>query len=201
VNNVGILLRGKSLTRVKSIHKTFNCCYIVNDFKKEIRKVEPYIKGKEIIHVVNSMDDAGLRRVDYKDFNIKKMVFAFTREMYKRSRPIERHYKKMGVPNHEYFPDSYTERLLQTRNTGLNSILYVSDIIRPKNIWIVGLEFYQEDYLVKKNSKHHSKKAKKIKMIETFLDIVREHPNISYYMITYCKELPNDINNLHITEA
>jgi hypothetical protein len=62
---------------------------------------------------------------------------------------------------------------------------------------MVGLEFYLSDYLVKKNYPHQLQKTKKINLVDSFIKIVKDHPNIEYNIVTYFKELPK-LDNLNI---
>jgi hypothetical protein len=200
MDDVGILLRGKSLEKLSLIIDKFNHCYIVNDFKKELNFVGKYIKGKNIIQYSNSMMDAMLVANNYKKFNISEVNLSFTKSMFKNKYNIVGEYKKRGVKRVIFLADQYEQDTRSIHNTGVCCIFYVSEVIKPKRIWMIGLEFYHSNYLVKKNLAHQLVKTKKIKLIDSFIKIVKDHPSIEYNVITYFKNLPR-LDNLNIMEV
>lgn len=203
MDDIGILLRGKSLEHIALIHDKFKDCYIVNGCGEEIDMFEQYIKGKNIAHFVNSGTRSALfNRRQYEKYNINQVHFSFTKGMITIARTIKLRdlYATYGVTELNHMPEKYRKRVESIRNTGVCCIFYVSEVIKPKRIWISGLDFYREDYLVKENSPHHLPKSKKIDLTGSFVKIVKNHPNIEYNLVTYYKELPK-INNLTILEV
>lgn len=200
MDDVGILLRGKSLEKLPLIIDKFNHCYIVNDFKKELNFVGKYIKGKNIIQYSNSMMDAMLVARDYKKFNINEVNLSFTKSMFKNKYNIVGEYKKRGVKKVSFLANQYEQDTRGIHNTGVCCIFYISEVIRPKRIWMIGLEFYHSNYFVKKNLAHQLAKTKKIKLIDSFIKIVKDHPNIEYNVVTYFRDLPK-LDNLNIMEV
>lgn len=203
MDDVGILLRGKSLEHIALIHDKFKDCYIVNGCGEEIDMFEQYIKGKNIVHFVNSGSRSILfNKRQYGKYNINQAIFSFTKRMITAARMIKLRdlYASYGVSKFNYIPEKYRGIVESIRNTGVNCIFYVSEILKPKRIWLAGLDFYYENYLIKENSEHHLPKSKKIDLTGSFVKIVKNHPNIEYNLVTYCKELPK-INNLTILEV
>lgn len=199
-SDVGILLRGKSLEKLPQIADKFDDCYIVNTFDQEIDMFEKHIKDKNIIHFVNSMTDVILPAEQYKKFNIDKIHFSFTKNMYTRKINIVDMYRKRGIKEINFLDDKYEKITRGISNTGVCCIFYVSEFIKPKRIWVVGLEFYHENYLIKKNLPHQLKKHKKIDMVGSFVNIVKKYPHIEYNLITYYEKLP-ELANLNILEV
>lgn len=199
MDNVGILLRGKSLEKLPLIIDKFNFCYIVNDFKKELNFIGEYIKHKNIIQYSNSMMGAMLLPNHYKKFKINEVNLSFTKPMFKNKYNIVGEYKKRGVEKVSFLADQYEQDTRGIHNTGVCCIFYVSEVIKPKKIWLVGLEFYRSNYMVKKNFPHQLQKTKKIKLVDSFIKIVKDHPNIEYNIVTYFKELPK-LDNLNVME-
>lgn len=202
MKNFGILLRGQSLKRLDLIYKQFDDCFIVNDFKVELRFCENFLKNKNITHVVNGMKSAALTQRQYKKFNINNIQFAFTKKHldnkhWKRKiKMVEEYYKSTGLKI-EYIPNKYYEDTLRIRNTGVVSVLCASEIIKSKNIYIIGLDFYYSDYMVKKNAPHHLDKSKEIDLYGSFIKIVEEHPNLQYHVLSNHKNFPK-LSNLNI---
>ncbi len=199
-SDIGILLRGKSLEKLPQIADKFDDCYIVNNFEQEIEMFGEHIKEKNIVQFANSMlKPTPLKKDQYKRFNIDIVQFSFTKAMYKRKKDLIKFYKGLGVKNIRYLDSNYEAISRSISNTGVCCIFYVSEFIKPKRIWMVGLEFYRENYLVKKNYSHQLNKTKKIGLIDSFIDIVKKYPHIEYNLITYYKKLPK-IDNLNILE-
>lgn len=199
-NDVGILLRGKSLEKIPLISDKFNDCYLINNFKEELGLFGKYIKGKNIIQFANSMTSSTpLKKDQYKRFNINTIQFSFTKSMYTKKRDLVKFYNEIGVKNIRYLDGNYEDTSRSISNTGVCCIFYVSEFIKPKRIWMAGLEFYHENYLVKKNYSHQLAKTKKIGLVESFINIVKKYPDIEYNLITYYKKLPK-IDNLNILE-
>jgi len=199
MKNFGILLRGKSLNKLNLISDKFDDCFIVNDFKIEFSFCEKFIKDKNIIHFVNSMRSASLYKNQYEKLGVKNIQFAFTKKHLenkhwkKKIKIAEEYYKSIGFKP-SYIDNKYYEKALKIRNTGMVSILHASEIIKPKNLWIIGLDFYYSNYLVKKNFSHQLGKSKEINLYGSFIEIVGEHPKINYYLLSNYKKflkLPN----------
>jgi hypothetical protein len=116
-----------------------------------------------------------------------------------RKRHILGEYQRRGVKELEFLDERYRPVTEKIKNTGVCCIFYVSEVVRPKTIWIIGLEFYKENYLVKENYPHQRPKTEKIKLEDSFIQIVRDYPNIQFNLVTYYKGLPK-IKNLEILE-
>lgn len=200
-NDIGILLRGKSLEKLPLIADKFDACYIVNNFKEEIEMFVGHIEGKSLVQFANSLlKPTPLKKDQYGRFNIDTVQFSFTKSMYKRKKDLIKFYHALGVKNVRYLPDKYEKTTRGISNTGVCCIFYVSEVIKPKRIWITGLEFYRENYLVKENYPHQLAKTKKINLVDSFINIVKKYPHIEYNLITYYKKLPK-IDNLNILEV
>lgn len=200
MNDFGILLRGKSLEQLRLIKDNFQHCFIVNDWKKEIEIFSDDLKGKYITQFSNSMHECVLSKEQYKRFGIEKVIFAFSEKMIpERKRDIISHYKSKGLIT-IFLKEAFESIAKNIRNTGVLSIFYAAEILKAKNIWIVGLEFYKEPYLIKPNYPHQIGKVKKIKLQESFIEIVKNNPETSFYLVTYYKDLPL-LSNLHIVNS
>ena len=82
-------------------------------------------------------------------------------------------------------------------NTGVLAVIYAADFLKPKNLWVVGLDFYQEDYLFRRpwhNSlENQQRKMKNTDMVGHFMDVVKRNPEVDFKMITVA-ELPKAPN-------
>jgi len=204
MKNFGILLRGKSLEKIDLIIDKFDDCMIVNNFHVEFSIFEGEFKEKKITHFVNTKK--GMDESYYKQFGIKDVRLAITEKhiqmkhsMVDKIEKCIKYYKNMGI-NVEYSPDYLYQKILKIRNSGISCILYVSECIKPDNIWIAGLDFYYIDYMVKKNKLNHCQKSKDIDLFGSFINIVKEHPMIQYNVVSYYDRFP-ELENLNILKS
>lgn len=204
MKDFGILLRGKSLEKSHLILDKFDYCMLVNNFKIELNKYVKHIVGKNIVHFVNAMTSASLTPKQYKKLGIKKVQFSFTKKhkdnphSSKRIDGVIKYYNKLGLNlKLEYTPNPLYKKIFNIHNTGVACVLYVSEYIKPDNIWLAGLDFYQTNYLVKETTSKQKEKTKKIDMIGSFINIVKSHPNIKYNVISYYDKFPK-LKNLNI---
>jgi len=194
--SIGILLRGASLINLPTIIDKFDTCFIVS-WIEELNIFGNHIIGKNIIQYTNSSElDIHPKEV-YKKFSIDKVIFPFTKSMLTKNKKLPSFYRKKGIKEVEFLPEKYKKMTLKIRNTGVTCIFYVSEFLKPEEIWIIGLDFYKEDYMVKKNKPRDIIKSKKNKMIKRFIDIVKSFPEIQYNVVTLYKKLPK-LKNLKV---
>lgn len=78
----------------------------------------------------------------------------------------------------------------------MTCIFYCSQILKAKEIWIVGLDFYATNYIgrsgIKKDSFNHGEK-----MMKRFVKYMELFSFIEYKMVTYKKQIPK-FDNLNI---
>ncbi len=208
INNFGIILRGKSLEKYPEIYKQYKSCLIVNNFDKEIENYPNYYIKKDAVHLVNRLRTAICSRQTYNKTNIKNIIFSKSREdgNIKQVIPL---YKKLNLYIHFmpeyilnisslYFGDKYKERC---PNTGFLGILYICQHYSPKDVWIIGLDFYQTDYLTRRPwqnpLKIQQEKIKEINMIDNFIKLINNYPNTMFHVITYYDKLPK-LQNLEV---
>ena len=160
IKNFGIILKGKSIEKLPLISEKFNDCFIVNNFDKEIEIIGDYLVGKNIVHFSNrSFRTAPLKNINYKRLGINEIQFYKNSILWdKRSLYIIYLYNLLGLStvflpkrllknSASIFGSEYKEKF---PSTGLLAIYYALEIIKPKNLYIVGLDFYQSDYLVRR---------------------------------------------------
>lgn len=155
--NFAILLKGQSLELITKYIDRFQSCLIVSDYDDELELIGKYLLDKEIIHFTNRSKQSSLSRKSYQKFNIKHIQ---TGQVFRAGhfRLIETfiHYKKMflGLNVHSLpevllkYHDCFGEKYgLKFPNTGILSLIYTLEIIRPQNLWIFGLDFYSSNYM------------------------------------------------------
>ncbi len=156
-DNFAVLLKGQSLEIMPQYIDEFNSCLIVSDYDDELELIGEYLQGKEIIHFTNRSKQSSLAKKSYKNFNINHIqtgqVFRFN---HFRLMETFLHYKKMfiglnvhSLPEcllsyHQCFGEEYG---LKFPNTGILSLIYTLEMVRPKILWIFGLDFYSSKYM------------------------------------------------------
>jgi len=161
IENFGIILKGKSIEKLPEVSKNFNDCFIVNNFDEEIKVIGDHLIGKNIVHFTNrSFRTAPLIPENYEKLGIKEIQLYKSDILWdKRSMYITYQYQILGLRT-VLLPKNLltisgsvfgTEFEKKFPSTGLLAIFYALEIIKPKNLYIVGLDFYQSDYLIRRD--------------------------------------------------
>ena len=223
LENFGVILKGSSVAGLPKISDKFENCFIVNNIDKnknnqesEYSIIAPYIKGKKVAHFVNRLQTAPLLREHYQELAIKNIQFtklqldpqlAYMKNVYE-SYGLECHMLPPELLEYnKYFADKYylqpgdSNYSKKHPNTGVLSVIYAAHILKPKNLWIAGLDFYQSDYLFRRPwhnpLENQQLKMKNTDMVGHFVDIVKRNPDVNFKMMTNCNNLP-EMENLEI---
>ena len=217
LKDFGVILKGASVARIDTVSDNFEHCYMVNNFDRNINNadseysiVAPVLKGKNIVHFVNRLNTAPLLPEHYKELGITEIQFTKCEydSMISQMRGL---YESYGLNCH-LLPEEllgYNDFFAGTGNyakkhpnTGVLAIIYAAHILKPKNLWVVGLDFYQNDYLFRRPwqapLKQQKAKMDRTNMVEHFIDVVRRNPNVNFKMVTNAS-LPS-VKNLEIVE-
>lgn len=199
IDNFGVVLKGKSIEKLPQVSKEFNDCFIVNNFDKEIEIIGDSLMNKNIVHFSNrSHMTAPLKPENYRKFNIKEVQLYKSSALWDRALIyIIHHYQSLGLrtvflPKHlmnvskGLFGSVFEKKF---PSTGLLAIFYALEIIRPQNLWIVGLDFYQSDYLVRRDY-NTPIEIMRAKMERTDAPgavrrWIREYSNVNFNIVTY----------------
>ena len=215
LNNFGVVLKGASVARLPQISDKFDHCYMVNNFDRntnnddsEYTLVAPLLKGKQIVHFVNRLDTAPLLPEHYEELGIEHIQFTKI-ELDGHLRKVKRLYDSYGLTCHflpeellgynEYFEGTgnYTKK---HPNTGVLAIIYAAHLLKPKNLWVAGLDFYQNDYLFRRPwiapLEQQQEKMDRTDMVNHFIDVVKRNSDVNFKMITNAK-LPK-LDNLEV---
>ena len=208
LDDFGIVLKGSSLSRIAEISNKFENCFIVNNNNLEYRSFSEFIKSKKIVHFVNRSKTAPLKRKYYRELGIKDIQFNKA-EIDDEIRKVKKIYENFGLNCH-FLPkellmynDYFSGKGAYERkhpNTGVLSIIYATHIIKPKRLWIIGLDFYESDYLFRRRWNNpldgQREKMEKLNISGQFIQLVESNPEISFNMITNAT-LPK-VKNLNI---
>jgi hypothetical protein len=210
MDSFSIMLKGKSLEQLPNYDKEFENCFLVNNFDKEIEAIGDSLIGKKCVHFVNRVMTAPLQPENYKRFNITEIqlpkVSAIGDHSLKRAIA---HYKHLGLNMH-FLPkkllefnkrDFGKEYAKKYPNTGIIAIIYALEMLRPKTLWIIGLDFYQSDYLFRRPHQNpiHVQQAKmnRINLVEVTANIFKRYSDVGINMISYYKGFP-EVENVRV---
>ena len=158
LNSLGILCRGSSLIDLPKIEKYFDKCFIVNNFEKEAYHFEEILKKKEIIHFVNRSSYTVLKKKTYKYFNINSVQMAAPFNPFDKNLIISFLIYKFFFLNVTTMPKNILHKFHYTGNnayknkfpnTGILSVLYAAEILEVKNLYVIGLDFFTNDYFLR----------------------------------------------------
>ena len=203
--NFGILLKGGSLDKLYKYKDKFNDCFIVSDYDDELNIIGDLLKNKNIIHFKNRSHNSSLTKTNYKRYSIKyiqlgqsfrwnhfKLLYSYLR--YK--------FMYMGINisflpeklNTDFFGPQYK---LKFPNTGILSILFTLNIIKPKNLWIFGLDFYHVDYFTKqiknpdnRDLSDYRVKNEQLDLINYVINLFSENSDIKIHLASYYDKWP-----------
>ena len=210
-NNFAVILKGGSIAQIDKIYKNFDDCLIVNKFDEELDLIGKYLKDKNIVHLVNKSKTAILSKDNYQKYNINEILL-YKDSILKDYELLLKIYrmKAMGLKT-VFLPKNLLEKSgdlfgknghfkidnkkhkLDFRkkfpNTGFLAIYYALKVIKPKNLWIIGLDFYQKDYLVRRNWNTPinvmQKKIEKINGYKTIENWIEKYSNTTFNIHTY----------------
>ena len=200
LKNFGIICKGKSILGLPEIEKEFDECYIVNFFEKELYHFETVFRKKKIIHFVNRIRTAAMKRETYKHFKIhniqmaapfklsdKKFIVSYLKYRYLGLK-VNTMSKKVLHKFHYTGNDAYKNKF---PNTGILSILYASEVLSVKNLYIIGLDFYTNDYLYKTPTASPfevtNQRFINLKITDFFLNYIENKQDTNFYLRTNYK--------------
>lgn len=206
MESFAIMLKGKSLELFPKYDQEFENCFLVNNYDEEVELIGNSLLGKKCVQFVNRLETAFMHPKNYQKFNITDIqmnkLSAFGDQMGKR---CLKYYKSLGLKTHflpkqllQFNKDFGKEYAKKYPNTGILAIIYSLETLRPKTLWIIGLDFYQSDYLVRRPHQNpldvQQAKMRRINLIEVTANIFRKYPKVKINMISYYQgfpELPN----------
>ena len=221
MNKVAVLCRGKSLAGINFLPDDLDLCIIVNRFghELEIQEVDSYLNGKEIHHIVTRTpgeSDLMVQRKYYDKYKIKKVVQPYTIHM--------KNPKDFHDGNNKYFKfidDEFyfcgAEKPIPAEWLGDNHIEYMDDYqrpkyphhypscgnaaigyvvldLKPKKLYIIGMDFYDADYLAESGPGGPEDGNK---MKDSLTRLINGNGGVKFTVIT-CGDYNHESDNLEI---
>ncbi len=187
---LAVLCRGSSLSYVREVCDKFDNCFLVGQFNKSLPKLQ-CLKGKNIVPIINK-STIQLSEKLCKKFGIKNLQCTFdgwlTRPMSENRRKLFNKIKKSNPWLSVYeAPPGIRERRGDV--DWCTSGIYAVDLAafyQPKEIIIVGLDFYDSGYFVKEKVHVSIKKnrSRRKEMMSMMSRIIKRDNNIQFKIYT-----------------
>jgi len=202
-NRISVLCRGKSLSHLGKIHKEIDACFIVGQFKQSFKKLGKYMVGKKIVPVVNKSwikvpkklaEKLGIKDVQCNFAIIKPSLEKLHRRVIRKNPWAKVHVAPIKINDRKI----RTTRK-QSRPTWATSGMMAIDLatlFKPKEIWILGLDFYTCKYFSKErvNVSATKNKARKKLMLKYFYGILKRDPDIHFTLFTKARRIKKHDN-------
>lgn len=221
MKSVTLLCRGESLNYINDLPQT-NHCVLVNAFHYELeqKSIHDYVSSCDIVTHVLSVaayfPTAGANKI-YKKYNFDKIIVPYVKEVAPHiPKGILNIEGPTGILPVEYLNDinkkdmiSHPRYAFTSPTCGLDALLYCVNQLKPDNINIIGLDFYDasgyftnshgrkenevtRDYAIKRGEPTN-------KMQEFFINVVKNNVGIQFNLHTL-SEIKNKQKNLKITK-
>lgn len=195
----GIIFKGKSLEKINKVYQNYDEQLFVNNFDLEFNSLKKYfIEKNKSAQMVNRLETAICKKNTYDSVVIKDIILTKPKEWENEDLKIKQlkiKYSNLGMNVH--YPTIENMRFAKEfgnptkyANTGHLACFYVLDNIKPKHLYLIGLDFYQSDYLFRR--KHQNKlinqraKMKEINAIDNFIELViKRNPEVMFHIVTY----------------
>ena len=205
-NDIGILSRGPSLYRLDLCYKKFNHCYLAGEFYNTLNFVEKYLLDKDI--VLSIMQHERYRTSEYycRKLGIKNVQVALQEgtEHYKKCVEKFRDLRVVGYNKRHSELMKNIKGEMDIHSTGILAIFFAI-YFNPKNIYIIGVDFYNRNvkpYFRREEHDLPKKKGNEVssfraKMISNLSSICRVCPDINFHLYTTFRGIKSN-NNLNV---
>jgi hypothetical protein len=192
-----ILGRGTSLKKL-SVYDSIEDqnISIINNFNYELDLdyIKDFLKGRSVTQFINRETASFLKKEHYINFNIKCVLNVLHKE-YSKS-PIKSIFEQNNIVT-QCLPDSILDFSKDGKGgfptTGILSIIYSTVVLNEKNIYIVGIDFYDTNYNSGRISKDYQNQ-KGLIMKDFLFKHIQKTPDVNYKICTdsnWRVDLPN----------
>jgi len=211
-DSLGVVCRGASLRHIEKYKKHFKNTFVVGQHVKSFNMIGDSFKGCNLVKVwgSNFHKPCKIEREQCRKYNIRDLQSTLDptksdRKAYKYKK-IKKRYD--GILETFPMPKNMRDRnsrILHKRKHGNGKLNHptlgifsvdLASAYKPKEIHIIGLDFYCADYLVQE--KLHAGLTTNVKrapnMIEFFQLLCAEDKDIKYYLYTCCDKIKSNGN-------
>ncbi|MDB4337442.1 DUF2959 domain-containing protein [bacterium] len=143
-----IICRGASSSRIEELEDVYDVCLLVNEWTSELEKYSNIsnfiLNQKSVIHVINRDGRSLLRNEQYAKYAITHCQLNVREPEYNQSH-LKYHLDANGISSkflsEEMVPISKTGAG-GFPSTGVLALAHAAQVIKAKNIHIVGLDFF-----------------------------------------------------------
>jgi hypothetical protein len=209
LESFAVLLKGRSIEKIDRVYGEYDHCFIVNNFDREIELLEPYLINKRTVHFVNRLMTAPLTVPNYRKLGITDVQLS---KATAKGDDVLREslgcYVQRGLRIH-FLPASLlrfnrrfgVEYRAAHPNTGVLAVIYALDVIRPTNLWVVGLDFYQHDYLARRPHvvplEQQRARMRRLDLVDVLAGVMESYPEVNVNLVTYYEGFP-ELENVTI---
>jgi len=203
-DSVGILCRGVSLSAACRLG--FLKDFIIVNTKSQEMKAKPVrslLKGKRIIHMIN-VGEKILPAWYLLRYNVYRYVIS-------RLKPNGSNDTRLRWPRKvyatekfgfrtEYLPEEMVPYLNDQCGTGVVAVIYAAVVMKKKNVYVVGMDFYQTAYMTGPLQPHETNLGEQAdEMIGYVVDLIKKCPNTTFHFITASPSFNPSLPNVKIT--
>jgi hypothetical protein len=156
--HVVILLKGRSLSAFVKAPSDCDQIILVNNFERELIRLEDLIYQTPCIHFINRLPTAPMSFSSYKAIGVEKVVFMkpfsildynmFRSFLTLKSISMKVEFLPKFIQKRSWgFGKEYSKKF---PNAGILAIIYALEYLRPQKLSIFGLDFYEADYLYRR---------------------------------------------------
>jgi len=213
IDNFAVVLRGQSIEKIDRVYKNYSSCLFVSDLDNEIDKLGKYLVNKNGVQLVNRGITCPWRKENYEKMKVKDVIFPRVkgaREKIKggdiKTKKLKSLYKNLNLRIH-YLPSfvmkyaPFFGKDFKFVNTGVLGIVYALTVVRPKHLWIIGLDFYQTDYIVKRKGFSLVKRQERMKEYDVANVLIKKfiepRKDVQFHIVTYYDGFPK-LDNLEL---
>lgn len=202
LESIGVLCRGSSLKMLEQASKEFDHCFLVGQFDVALSRIGKFVLGKKIVQLINK-STIQTNKYTCDKYDIKDIQCNFDgwldREMSDGRKDLLnkiKHKNKWAVVHPA--PPGIRERRgdkIDWVTTGIFCI-DLACFLQPKQITIIGLDFYESDYFVQEKVHVPLKKNKdrRKEMLKMFRLITERDSDIQFNVYTHSKTLKTTNN-------
>ena len=217
-DSIAILCRGNSLKFIDKI-PSVDEYIIVNRFADELeqKNVSDKLDGQDITQVLSLVPDEPtlmIQRGHYKKFKINRLVLPYIRETLPGSaQTIEGHNGEtipsyvLGDIHKEYMyergtrPDGNTRYSYSYPTSGIAGVVHGTIDYGKKNIFIIGLDFYQSEYAYGKAKGDLTSRGEDPKMMRDFLTSFLSTQKDKNFTIVTSADYDCDFSNVNVIKV
>lgn len=199
-DTLGVICRGSSLRYIKKYKKFFVNSFLVGQHIESLKRIGGYIKGYNIVLVSGSIIFKTNEEL-CKEFNIVDLQMGIDPDDSPR-----KHFKYHKTRKKNRWLTLYPKpKSIRERNKRLNidqvsyptTGIYAVDLacsFKPKNIHIIGLDFYYAPYFTREKYHRPESRGRGSTMIKYFRALCREEKNIFFNLYTCCDRIESTDN-------